>query len=171
MVDKITKEARSKLMSKIHSNNTGPEITVRRMLRSSGIGYRLHKPKLPGRPDIIMKGRKAVIFVHGCFWHQHDCRIANVPTSNTAYWVEKFKRNKERDQQNLLELRELGWRVLIVWECSLRKKNIEKAKMEILDWIQSGSSYSQVSGVTKTYLPVVFGSFEEIIKRHKDTKV
>ncbi|MCD8340452.1 MAG: hypothetical protein LUC43_09720, partial [Burkholderiales bacterium] len=106
-----------------------------------------------------------VIFVHGCFLHRHGCRIASVPKTNTEFWIRKFKRNKERDQENQKELQEMGWRVLIVWECSLKKKNLIDTRDRILDWMQSGESYGQISGpLDKGYLPVIYGAFESLIQ-------
>lgn len=118
MADRITAAQRSAVMAKIRGKDTKPELAVRRGLRSLGVGYRLHGKGLPGRPDIVMAGRKQAIFVHGCFWHQHPgCKIAHMPKSRTEFWETKLGRNVTRDQANLALLREDGWDVLTVWEC------------------------------------------------------
>lgn len=104
------------------SKNTKPELSVRAALRSMGIGYRLHRRDLPGRPDIAMIGRKKAIFVHGCFWHQHlatSCPISRKPESNTEFWNEKFAKNNARDARNEQALKEIGFQVLTIWECEV----------------------------------------------------
>jgi DNA mismatch endonuclease (patch repair protein) len=107
-------------MSRIRGRDTAPELALRRALHRRGLRYRLHDAKLPGRPDIVFPSRRAVVFVHGCFWHRHDgCRIATTPKSNTAFWQAKFDRNVERDLRNCERLGELGWTVIVVWECEL----------------------------------------------------
>lgn len=114
-------ERRSENMRQIKSKNTKPEMVLRFMLHRAGYRYRLHSSVLPGKPDLIFPSRKAVIFVHGCFWHQHrNCQDGHVPESRSNYWIPKLSRNVERDTQVLRELRTLGWRVLVVWECELK---------------------------------------------------
>lgn len=117
-----TPEQRSRIMRAVGSRDTSPELAVRRLLRILGLtGYRLHRKELPGEPDISFIGRKKAIFVHGCFWHGHDCPRGNrVPTTNVTYWRNKIERNRHRDHEHLEKLTQLGWSVLIVWECSLR---------------------------------------------------
>ena len=120
MPDFLTPAERSERMSRIHSKNTLPELTLRRLLHSLGYRYRLDVRELPGRPDIVLPKHRAAIFVHGCFWHRHKgCKIASTPKSNTSFWLEKFSRNVERDARVTRKLRRLGWRVFIVWECHL----------------------------------------------------
>ena len=122
MVDFVSKEKRARIMRGSKSKNTKPELAVRAALRSMGIGYRLHRKDLPGRPDIAMIGRKKAIFVHGCFWHQHidpECPISRKPESNTEFWNEKFAGNKARDQRNATALRDAGFDVLTIWECEV----------------------------------------------------
>lgn len=122
MVDFVTPEKRSRIMRGSKSKDTKPELVVRRLLWGMGFGYRLHRRDLPGRPDIAFIGRRKVIFVHGCFWHQHEavgCPIARRPTSNEHFWQSKFARNKERDQENRRRLEAAGWAVLNIWECDL----------------------------------------------------
>jgi DNA mismatch endonuclease (patch repair protein) len=115
-------------MRSVRSKNTKPELIVRKSLFAGGYRYRIHSAKLPGRPDVVFAGRKKVIFVHGCFWHQHpsaSCSSTGLPTSNTAYWEPKLKGNAARDIENLAMLKRLGWKVQIVWECEL-ERNLEK---------------------------------------------
>ena len=112
---------RSAVMRRVRSRDTTPEMIVRKALTRLGARYRLHRADLPGRPDIVMPGRKLAIFVHGCFWHGHDCpRGARVPKQNRDYWVEKVARNVTRDARTGDALATLGWRVEVVWECDLR---------------------------------------------------
>ncbi|WP_036584486.1 very short patch repair endonuclease [Brucella anthropi] len=120
MADKISRDVRSANMAKIRSTNTKPEITVRRMLHAAGYRFRVHRKDLPGKPDIVFPSRKAIVQVHGCFWHRHPdpaCKDARMPKSRPEYWVPKLTRNVERDTQSTEALEALGWRVLIVWEC------------------------------------------------------
>lgn len=108
-------------MAAVKGKNTGAELTVRRLLHAAGFRFRLHRKDLPGSPDIVLPKYRAVVFVHGCFWHQHlDCKRATRPTSNLDYWVRKLNRNMARDQQNQAELEALGWRVVVVWECEMK---------------------------------------------------
>jgi len=125
MVDTLTKEERSKRMSLIRSKDTSPELALRRALHALGLRYRLHNKHLPGKPDIVFPRRKLAVFVHGCFWHRHDnCKVATMPKSNTAFWQEKFDRNVARDQRSCEQLKVLGWRVEIAWECELGHKDV-----------------------------------------------
>ena len=110
-------------MARVKSKDTSPERTVRRILTGLGARYRLHRKDLPGSPDIVMPGRKLAVFVHGCFWHGHDCaRGARVPKANRDYWLAKVARNRARDDQAQSALRDAGWCVEIVWECELKDK-------------------------------------------------
>jgi DNA mismatch endonuclease (patch repair protein) len=119
--DVFTPEKRSAVMRRVKSRDTAPELAVRRILRAAGIGYRLGGAGLPGRPDVVMKGRRVAVFAHGCFWHGHDCaRGARRPKANAGYWAAKIERNRARDAAGEAALRERGWRVVTVWECTLR---------------------------------------------------
>lgn len=135
-MDKLTSEERSENMRRIRSKNTRPEMEVRSLIHGMGYRYRLHG-KLPGKPDMIFASRKKVIFMHGCFWHQHDdgnCKITRMPKSNLDFWVPKLKKTKERDANNLIKLKELGWDYLIIWECQIQdKKHIKKLVRDFLD--------------------------------------
>lgn len=122
MADRITPEQRSRTMSRIRAKGTKPEMAVRKMVHAMGYRYRLHRRDLPGTPDLVFAGRRKVVFVHGCFWHQHDdpeCRNATLPSSRTEFWHPKLRRNVERDRDNQARLKEMGWSFLIIWECEL----------------------------------------------------
>ena len=111
---------RSRIMRAVKSRDTAPEMTVRRLVYSMGYRYRLHRKDLPGKPDLAFKSRRKVIFIHGCFWHGHDCkRGARVPKNNREYWETKIARNRERDRQHDEDLKREGWRVFVVWECQI----------------------------------------------------
>lgn len=121
-MDTITPERRSENMRRIRSKGMRPEMTVRSAVHRMGYRYRLHTGSLPGKPDLVFRSRRKVIFVHGCFWHQHSrkrCGIARQPKSNRAYWRPKLRRNAERDARHRAELKALGWKVLVIWECQL----------------------------------------------------
>ncbi len=123
------KEGRSKMMSKIRSTNTKPEIKLRKFLFSQGFRYRINDKKLPGKPDIVLSKYKTVIFVHGCFWHGHEgCRRSHIPKSNEQYWITKIAGNLTRDKAHTQALKDLGWNVLVVWECEINNKT----KFEVL---------------------------------------
>ena len=156
MTDRLTKEQRHRCMSKIHSKDTKPELKVRRWLWSHGYRYRLCVKSVPGSPDIVMRPYRTAIFVNGCFWHGHDvelkvengklkCRDAEpasdsvpetyqiidsacckIPKSNRGFWVEKIRRNQQRDERNYQILRDNGWQVIVVWECELKPTRIEQ---------------------------------------------
>jgi DNA mismatch endonuclease (patch repair protein) len=120
-MDKLSREARSALMSRIRGKNTQPELIVRRLVHSMGFRYRLYRSELPGTPDLVFPGRRRVVFVHGCFWHNHQgCPGVRLPKSRKASWLKKLARNSERDRRVLAALRKMGWRTLVVWECQLR---------------------------------------------------
>lgn len=119
-MDVFSKEQRSAVMARVRSKNTGPEKAVRSLLHRLGFRFRLHRSDLPGTPDIVMPGRGIVIFVHGCFWHQHNnCPSAARPASNQPYWNRKLDRNKVRDVFNQRALKRAGWKVIVVWECQV----------------------------------------------------
>lgn len=119
-MDVVTPAKRSAMMSNIRSTDTKPELLVRRLLHKLGYRYRLHRKDLPGRPDIVLPRYKAIILIHGCFWHGHECKIASKPKTNTAYWLPKIETNRMRDRRNVAALEALGWRVLTLWECNIR---------------------------------------------------
>ena len=126
-------EKRSAVMRRVKGRNTAPEMTVRRALTKLGARYRLHRKDLPGNPDVVLPGRKLAIFVHGCFWHGHDCaRGARVPKQNREYWVAKVGRNVARDGRSREALAALGWRVETVWECELKDAEGLEARLRTL---------------------------------------
>ena len=122
-MDTVDGATRSRIMASVGRRDTGPEITLRRALHSLGLRYRLHVKSLPGSPDIVFPRYKAVAFVHGCFWHRHDCRFTTTPTTRRDFWTGKFEANKMRDDKNITQLLGMGWRVAVVWECALRTSN------------------------------------------------
>lgn len=123
-MDFVTPEKRSNIMRSIKSRDSKPEIILRKFLFSKGYRYRKNYRKLPGKPDLVFVSKKIAIFVNGCFWHQHEnCKIANKPRSNTTFWVEKFKKNLERDKRNLQELKDIGWNPIVIWECEILDTN------------------------------------------------
>lgn len=126
MTDVHNPVTRSRNMAAIKGKNTGPEILVRKALFSLGLRYRLHKKELQGKPDIVFVSKKVAIFVHGCFWHMHDCEKFKLPQSRKSFWLEKLQGNKNRDKKNIQELLDKGWRVIIVWECDIKKHQKDK---------------------------------------------
>ena len=126
----MTSPERSATMRAVKSRDTGPELKVRKLLREIAPGYRLHRADLPGKPDIVYGRRKLAIFVHGCFWHGHDCARGNrPPRDNADYWRAKIARNRARDARNLEALAALGWRTLVVYECELKDADALKATL------------------------------------------
>jgi DNA mismatch endonuclease, patch repair protein len=112
-------------MRAVHSKDTTPEIIVRKIVTQLGFRYRLHRDDLPGKPDLVFKTKKKIIFINGCFWHGHDCRRgARIPKTNTEYWIKKISRNRERDMEHQGKLRKEEWSVLIIWECEIKDPNI-----------------------------------------------
>lgn len=121
-MDRLSPEKRRWNMGRIHSKNTKPEMLVRSFLHRAGFRFRLHVKNLPGKPDIVLPKYVTVIEVRGCFWHRHEgCKIATTPKSNIEFWQEKFKRNTERDRQTEAALEKLGWHLIVVWGCELKK--------------------------------------------------
>lgn len=133
-MDNLTKEQRTLCMSRIRSKNTKPELVVRRVLSKMGIRYRLHNSKLPGKPDIIISKAKTIIFINGCFWHQHkNCKKHVMPASNRDYWEKKLKRNIEKQKRDVRTLRRLGWKVHKLWECQTADEmKLTKKVLQIL---------------------------------------
>ena len=137
-MDNRSKEARSRNMSNIPSKNTKPEETVRKYLFAQGIRYRKNVSKLPGKPDIVLPKYKTAVFVNGCFWHGHEgCKYFVPPKTNTEFWYAKFKYNQERDERNYQKLRDLGWQILIVWECEIRHGDADKRLERLVEEIRT----------------------------------
>ncbi|MGR9578403.1 very short patch repair endonuclease [Pandoraea sputorum] len=137
MIDIVDSATRSRMMSGIRGSNTKPEILLRSALHRRGYRFRLHLRDLAGRPDIVFLGRRAVIFVHGCFWHGHDCPFFKCPQTRPEFWKNKILRNKQNDEKVVAALLADGWRVGIVWECSLRGEDeaIETVAQFVSDWL------------------------------------
>lgn len=150
MADVVTTETRSRMMSGIRGKNTKPEILIRSLLHRRGFRFRLHDRKLPGKPDIVLPRYRAVILIHGCFWHGHDCYLFKWPSSNEAFWKEKITRNKEVDARSRQELTLEAWRILTVWECALKgklRRPLEEIADEICTWLGSPSPDVEIKGV------------------------
>ena len=142
MSDRISPERRSWNMSRIRGKNTGPEVQVRSLLHRAGYRFRLHNPRLPGRPDIVLAKYHAAVFVHGCYWHRHQgCPLAATPRTRTGFWQAKFDDTVKRDRRKTDELAQLGWRVITVWECEL-EKNPEEVLQAIRKQLTEGSNVS-----------------------------
>lgn len=126
MADVHTEEQRSRNMQAIKSTNTSIELLVRKTLHQCGFRFRLYCKDLPGRPDLVLKKYNSVVFINGCYWHQHDnCRFAAKPKTNSSFWINKLEKNKKRDLKNNAELETLGWNVIVIWECELKKDSYE----------------------------------------------
>ncbi|MCG9084115.1 very short patch repair endonuclease [Laribacter hongkongensis] len=147
MTDIVDPATRSRMMSGIRGKDTRPEMLVRKALHARGFRFRLHVKDLPGRPDIVLPKFRAVIFVHGCFWHGHDCRYFKVPQTRTGFWLDKIGKNQERDRRQLEKLGQQGWRVLVVWECAIRghgHAGVEMTANRIADWLRQGAGPAQM---------------------------
>lgn len=133
MADVHSAETRSYNMSRIRSSNTKPEMQVRKFLFAHGFRYRLHDKKLPGKPDIVLPKYKTIIFVHGCFWHGHaGCRYFVVPRTRTEWWLNKINTNQTKDEQAVAKLQEAGWKIIIIWECELKKASLDNTMASLL---------------------------------------
>ena len=133
MSDKFTAEQRSAVMRKVPGKDSSAEMKLRKLLTRMGLRYRLHRKDLPGSPDVAMPGRKAAVFVHGCFWHGHDCkRGARAPKANAEYWTAKITRNRARDAAAVDALTSMGWRPLVIWECELKDEAAVEARVRDL---------------------------------------
>lgn len=138
------------MMGGIGSKNTQPELAVRRALHALGFRFRLHSSDLPGKPDIVLAKWKAVIFVHGCFWHGHNCSLFKLPSTRPEFWNNKIRRNTERDRETIEKLKALGWRVLTVWECSLKGKEKLGTQMvanHIEHWLRERQGDMEIRGM------------------------
>ena len=144
-MDVHSAETRSFNMSRISGKDTQPEMMVRKWLWANGYRYRLHRKDLPGKPDIVLPAYNAVVFVHGCFWHRHGCRMTTTPETRLGFWLAKFKENIERDNRNIEALLKEGWRVMVVWECTLRNKtaNPDLVSRQISDFLKSDDHFAE----------------------------
>lgn len=145
MADVHNKDTRSYNMSRIRSKNTKPEILVRKFLHSHGFRFRIHVDYLPGKPDIVLLKYKTVILIHGCFWHGHEsCTFARIPKSNVDYWSKKLSNNIKRDKQHIEALKKIGWSVIIIWECQLKKPELISTLEQLIATIKK-------NGIRKSY--------------------
>lgn len=156
MVDVVDRQTRSRMMSGIRGANTKPEIMIRKSLHSRGFRYRLHSKGLPGKPDIILPKYRVAIFVHGCFWHCHDCHLFKWPSTREQFWRNKLTQNAARDRKNTEALMGCGWRVLVIWECSI--KNTDSATQEkVIDlaekFITGSDNYLELATLNPARLP------------------
>jgi len=148
MIDVVDSATRSRMMSGIRGRNTKPEILIRSLLHRHGFRFRLHARDLPGKPDIVFPRYHAVIFVHGCFWHGHDCPLFKWPATRPEFWREKIGRNRANDHKAMEALLAKGWRVGIVWECAIRGagKNVERVAQRLADWLRSNAPFIEERG-------------------------
>jgi DNA mismatch endonuclease Vsr len=153
MADVFDASKRSEIMSHVKSKNTSPEIELRKILFRNGYRYRLNRKDLPGKPDIVLPKYKTVIFVNGCLWHGHDCKRGHLPQSNVDYWKRKIQTNKDRDQREYIALRSLGWRVLVVWQCELKKHDQEYLLFKIKSFLDEGTYMCEKSEMEGDGMP------------------
>lgn len=147
MTDIVSSEKRSSMMAGIRGRNTKPELRVRKELFAEGYRYRLHRQGLPGTPDIVLPGRRIAVFVNGCFWHGHQpCKLARIPATRTAFWVEKLEQNRRRDSRVISSLLDLSWRVLVVWECFVRESSeVGVIGSAMREWIEGEERFGELS--------------------------
>ena len=147
MADIVDAATRSRMMSGIRGKDTKPELLVRRGLHSRGFRFRLHGAKLPGRPDLVLPKYSAAILVHGCFWHAHDCSLAKIPKTRPEFWKAKLSANQARDARQLVELQALGFRTLVIWECSLRGPQdlVASTLDSTASWLRSNGASTEIS--------------------------
>ena len=149
MTDVFNSRKRSEIMASIRPKDTAPEMMLRKSLHRIGYRYRLHTNNLPGKPDLVFRQYQAIIFVNGCFWHGHDCHLFRLPSSNQDYWQSKIENNRSRDENNRKLLLADGWRILTVWECSMRGR--ERLDFELMisnvdDWLKSNCKHLEIRG-------------------------
>lgn len=149
MVDIVSPAKRSEMMSGIRNKDTKPEIVIRKSLHARGFRYRLHDRKIPGKPDIVFPKYNAVIFVHGCFWHGHDCHLFRLPATRALWWRTKIEANQERDLRNDKLVRQQGWRQAKVWECAIKGKSslgLEVVVSKLDSWLRSMEEQLEIYG-------------------------
>lgn len=150
MADVVSPQARSRMMSGIRGRDTKPELALRKALFARGFRYRLNDRRLPGKPDLVLPKYGAAIFVHGCFWHRHDCHLFKWPKTTTGFWREKISGNRERDERTRALLKAAGWRIMIVWECAIKGKtklDFEHLVDAVASWITGGENGCEIAGV------------------------
>ena len=149
MADNVDRPTRSRMMAAVRSQDTGPEVAIRKALHARGLRYRTNVRNLPGRPDIVFPKYRAAIFVHGCFWHAHDCELFRLPTTRPEFWKKKLRRNRDRDTEARQALSEKGWRHLTVWECVLRgsqRRDFSALIDEVEHWVTAGQPEHELRG-------------------------
>jgi len=136
-MDVLSPEQRRRCMAAVRSGNTRPEMRLRTSLHALGFRYRLHDGSLPGKPDLVFPGKKIVVFVHGCFWHRHDCKAGrSLPQTRGDFWQKKLADNRNRDVRNLRRIRELSWKVIVVWECQLEGKAMDRTLRRVIEFLR-----------------------------------
>jgi DNA mismatch endonuclease (patch repair protein) len=149
MADVVDRKTRSRMMSGIRGKNTRPELLIRKGLHARGFRFRLHDKRLPGKPDLVLPKYSAVIFVHGCFWHGHDCHLFKWPKSRREFWRKKITRNKAKDAESCVSLKKEGWYILTIWECALKgrtRRPLDQVLDETADWLLHGTRDRQIKG-------------------------
>jgi DNA mismatch endonuclease, patch repair protein len=149
-MDRIDKATRSRVMAAVRSQNTKPELELRSALHKAGLRYRLHSGGLPGKPDLVFWKYRAVIFVHGCYWHRHGCSRSTVPATRREFWTKKFAANRDRDERQVHALLERRWRVLIVWECALVGRHASppnEVADEVSLWLRGVAERGEIGGI------------------------
>ena len=149
MVDIVDRETRSRMMSGIRGKDTKPELLIRKALFAKGFRYRLHDKRLPGKPDLVFPKYHAVIFIHGCFWHGHDCHLFKWPSTRPEFWKTKINRNRDVDERNYKKLKGDGWRILTIWECAIKGKtrlSLEKIVDASEKWLKEGKREKVIKG-------------------------
>lgn len=154
-MDNVSKETRSRIMARVRSKDTRPELAFRRAFFALGFRYRLHVKSLPGVPDVVLAKHHVAIFINGCFWHWHGCSRSRLPIENSDYWHKKIERNQERDKVSYKALTDAGWRVLVIWECALKKRSVDAAVRLAADYVRMGSSMSALE--PDTNVPIAWG--------------
>ena len=152
MSDIVTPDVRSRMMAGIRSKDTKPELVLRSALHRLGYRYRLHNKALPGKPDLTLPKHRAVVFVNGCFWHAHNCGLFRWPRTRADFWKKKIRGNVERDMESRASLLRQNWRVLTVWECSLKGKAslpLDSALAAVVDWIESNEEFGEIAGISR----------------------
>jgi len=138
IMDIFDRKKRSEIMKKVSGKNTNPEITVRKLLHRMGYRFRLHPLNLPGKPDIVLPKYKKIILIHGCFWHGHEgCKRSQLPNTNRDFWRDKISKNKDRDKIVIEKLKRLGWSILIIWDCEIRKRNLADLEEKLEKFLQN----------------------------------
>jgi DNA mismatch endonuclease, patch repair protein len=147
-MDTVDKSTRSRIMSRVGQRDTGAEMFLRRALHRRGFRYRLYDRKLPGTPDMIFPRFHAVVFVHGCFWHAHGCKFSTMPSTRSEFWAKKFEENRKRDRLNIDSLLADGWRVLVIWECAVKRRRTldpDEVISSVVDWLNSDDQWGEIS--------------------------